>query len=159
MLASELAMELELDSGIVSRLLRRYYFATQTPKPAKGHHGADACDAVRRSCVTYMESGAQTWEQAMDMALGKWEPPIESAQALQIRQTNEELLARMTALETQMDTIASYLRKLLGRREQQTEVGGERREIGNARPEDATTASLAGQISPQLQDHIEPTES
>lgn len=119
MLASELAAELQVDAGVMSRRLALYF--TEAKQERKRYLSEQTVSVVRQAHRLYEDGDAKSFKTALQMVIGTYSEPVPPESARLIEQRLSQLEDMQEQTLQKVDRVLRYLETAMG---QSVEDGG-----------------------------------
>lgn len=116
MLMSELADELKIDAGNMSRQVRLYYRLQNRDKP--GRLDQQAVHHLKEAHTLVTNHTVKNYPQALRQVLGLSEAPVSPASVLEIKQSLQDIYDSQVRTEKRLNGMAKRFKLLLDRLDQ-----------------------------------------
>lgn len=113
MLMSELADELQIDVGNMSRQVRLYYRLQNRDKP--GRLDQQAVQHFREAHTLVTNHAVKNYPQALKQVLGLSDAPVPPASVLEIKQSLQDIYDSQVRTEKRLNSMAKQFKFLLDR--------------------------------------------
>lgn len=122
MLMSELADELQMDAGNMSRQVRLYYRLQGRERP--GRLDPQAVDDLYAAHALVSSRTVKNYPQALKQVLGLSDAPVPAAVVSEIKQTLEDICDSQVRTEKRLNSMAKHFKVLIDRLDKQSGFDG-----------------------------------